>query len=229
MWPRYVEALFKRKFMILGSAAGVAATSLAGDDCVAQTIRIGSQTDDPSGRESVALDPTATTSQTLMLQKTQEEEVNSALDLLRSRRIAERTVDKLGAENINRRCPSQQADPSSSTRCPSLCNPWLLCPQDDFHHLLYATGIKEDLSERELAIMELTKHLEITAERRSAVVSIEAFSKTPEMAQAIAQTVGEEFISEYLEVTHNAGSYAFFSGQAQEANETRSDAGRHQE
>lgn len=29
------------------------------------------------GRESVVLDPTATTSQTLMLQKTQEEEVNA--------------------------------------------------------------------------------------------------------------------------------------------------------
>lgn len=36
------------------------------------------------------------------------------------------------------------------------------------------------------------------------------------------QTVSEEFISEYLEVTHNSGSYEFFSGQAQAANQSRS-------
>ena len=35
--------------------------------------------------------------------------------------------------------------------------------------------------------------------------------------------MGEEFISEYLEVTHNSGSYAFFTSQAQAANDSRSE------
>lgn len=220
-WPRYVEALFIRKFLILGAL--LASLLLAWVAMIVWPKQYESEAKlmIRVGRESVALDPTATTSQTIMLQKTQEEEVNSALDLLRSRRIAERTVEKLGAENINAGVlPSNQ---------PAQLDPLdrLLQPVTDFVGktllpLLYAVGIKEELTERELAIMELTKHLVVTAERRSAVISIEAFSKTPAMAQAIAQTVGEEFINEYLEVTHNAGSYAFFSGQAQEANETRS-------
>ena len=48
------------------------------------------------GRETVSLDPTATTSQTLLLQKTQEEEVNAALEILSSRRLAELVVGKIG-------------------------------------------------------------------------------------------------------------------------------------
>ena len=50
------------------------------------------------GRESVSLDPTATTGATLMLQKTQEEEVISALEVLNSRHVAETIVDKLGVD-----------------------------------------------------------------------------------------------------------------------------------
>ena len=221
MWPRYVEALFKRKFMIL--AALLSSLLLAWLAMIVWPKQYQSEAKlmIRVGRESVALDPSATTSQTLMLQKTQEEEVNSALDLLRSRRIAERTVDKLGSENIVAGIlPSEHPRPLDPLA--KLLQPISHLVTQTLPPILVATGIKEDLSQRELAVMELTKHLVITAERRSAVVSIEAFSKTPEMAQAIAQTVGEEFISEYLEVTHNSGSYAFFSGQAQEASETRS-------
>src|SRR5215211_3487959 len=42
------------------------------------------------GRESVTLDPTATTGQTIMLQKTQVDEVNSALQMLVSRDVFQR-------------------------------------------------------------------------------------------------------------------------------------------
>ncbi|MEO8268894.1 MAG: hypothetical protein ABI557_04180, partial [Aureliella sp.] len=79
MWPRYVETLFKRKFMIFGvllSSLFLAWLAMMVwpkqyESEAKLMIRV--------GRESVALDPSATTSQTLMLQKTQEEEVNSAL------------------------------------------------------------------------------------------------------------------------------------------------------
>ena len=52
------------------------------------------------GRESVSLDPTATTSPTLTLHKTLEEEVITALEVLNSRQVAETVVDKLGAKAI---------------------------------------------------------------------------------------------------------------------------------
>ena len=101
MWPRYIEALFKRKVMILGALLGSLLLAWLALIVWPKQYQSEAKLMIRVGRESVALDPSATTSQTLMLQKTQEEEVNSALDLLRSRRIAELTVDKFGAQNIN--------------------------------------------------------------------------------------------------------------------------------
>lgn len=223
MWPRYVEAIFRRKFMICGALLASLLVAWLALILLPKQYESEAKLMIRVGRESVALDPSATTSQTLMLQKTQEEEVNSALDLLRSRRIAERTVDKLGAENINAgELPNADVEPQQLDPLSKFLQPASSFAKQSLTSLLYATGIKQELSQRELAVMELTKRLEINAERRSAVVSIQAFSRTPQMAQAIAQTVSEEFISEYLEVTHNAGSYAFFTAQAQEANEIRS-------
>ena len=52
------------------------------------------------GRESVMLDPTATTGQTISVYESREVEINSVLDLLSSRSIFERVVDDLGPHTI---------------------------------------------------------------------------------------------------------------------------------
>ncbi len=222
LWPRYVEALFKRKFFILAAIASSILLAWLAMLVWPKKFESEAKLMIRVGRESVALDPTATTSQTLMLQKTQEEEVNSALDLLRSRRVAERTVDKLGADRIIEGVVTDENEDRGNTISQYL-NSLQKSARQSLMPVLFASGIKDDLSPKELAILNLLKTLEIKAERRSAVVSIHAYSRSPEMAQAIAQTVSEEFISEYLEVTHNSGSYEFFSGQAEAANESRSD------
>ncbi len=222
LWPRYVEALFKHKFFIVAAIIGSLLAAWLTMVVWPKKFESEAKLMVRVGRESVALDPTATTSQTLMLQKTQEEEVNSALDLLRSRRIAQRTVDRIGASNINAGfLPSESV--ASEGSLTQRFKAFTQSTMQKLSPILFATGIKDNLSEEELAILDLMRTLQIKAERRSAVVAIHAYSKSPEMAQAIAQTVSEEFISEYLEVTHNSGSYEFFTGQAQAANESRSD------
>jgi len=66
------------------------------------------------GRESVALDPTATTGQTIMLQKTQVDEVNSALQVLVSRDVYQRAVERVGAERILQDSPVAKAGTNAS-------------------------------------------------------------------------------------------------------------------
>src|SRR5690349_24875805 len=70
------------------------------------------------GRESVALDPTATTGQTIMLQKTQVDEVNSALQVLASREVYQRVVDRIGAERILDDAPPAGAKPTANESSP---------------------------------------------------------------------------------------------------------------
>src|SRR6476661_8344378 len=53
------------------------------------------------GRESVGLDPTATTGQTLAVQQAdRKDEVKSAIEILDSRGIIGQAVDKLGADVV---------------------------------------------------------------------------------------------------------------------------------
>ena len=52
------------------------------------------------GRESVTLDPTATTGHIISIGQSRQAEINSELEILKSREIAEKVVDAIGLEAI---------------------------------------------------------------------------------------------------------------------------------
>jgi len=52
------------------------------------------------GRETVSLDPTATTGSTISVLDTRDNEINSIRDMLYSRGIAEQVVDRIGPEVV---------------------------------------------------------------------------------------------------------------------------------
>lgn len=167
------------------------------------------------GRESVALDPSATTGQTMVLQRTQEEDINSALQILQSRRVLELVVDELGADAImDGTLPSSGPPASESTlkRVRSIVRNML-------DSVVAVTGLRDDLSGRELAVMELVGAVSFEAPKKSSVVTVEATSKTPEMAQAIAESVVKNFQSLHRESTRTHGSLEFFSAQTELATE----------
>ena len=179
------------------------------------------------GRETIALDPTVTTSQTLLMQKTQEEEVNSALEILSSRQLAELVVGKLGVESIiNGSVPSGSV-PSTETAessDKSSISQWLSKQVSNVVDLAYtATGIRDKVSDQELAVQKLQKTIAIYAPKKSTVLTIRADSKSPEMAQAIARTLTDAFLEEHVKVSATVGSLSFFEEQAKEAEHKLSD------
>lgn len=170
------------------------------------------------GRESVSLDPTATTSQTLMLQKTQEEEINSALELLNSRSVASSVVEKLGATAVLDGVLPEEGSGSVSWISSTIQSLKGFASDASFS-LLYTAGIKDDISDRELAIREVMGDVSIFAPKKSNVITIHAESKTPEMAQAIVQQVTDAFRSKHLKTSQTVGSKQFFADQSEEAQE----------
>lgn len=52
------------------------------------------------GRESVRLDPTATTGQTIHISQSRESELNSELEILKSRELVEKIIDVIGVERL---------------------------------------------------------------------------------------------------------------------------------
>ncbi len=156
------------------------------------------------GRESVALDPTVTTSQTLVLQKYQEEEINSALDLLSSRSLAEQVVDRLAARPVATERKRGLIEKASAQLSRGLG--WVLLK----------ARVRDRISDREQAVIELRRALSVFAPKKSTVITIQATAKTPQRAQAIGQCLTDAFLAEHLRISSTKGSRAFFDDQVAE-------------
>lgn len=220
----YLEIPFKYKRLILFcSLLGLLAGWLA---IVAWPRTYGSEAKLKMsvGRESVGLDPTATTNSTLMLQKTQQEEIISALEVLGSRRIAEAVVDDLGAGTILSGVlpgePSQAATAGDTDRMlgkvTRAAKSAVAGTKSALGVVLSQLGIRSEISERELAVMRILSSIHIDSPTDSTIVNIGAQAKTPAMAQAIVQALTKAFMKEHLDGTFTAGSLDFFRTQTNE-------------
>jgi polysaccharide biosynthesis protein PslE len=141
------------------------------------------------GRQSVALDPTATTGQTLPVYESREVEINSVLDLLSSRVILERVVDELGARTI---LTGRELPPH-------------LGPDDPAAYRL----------QREQAIRRLEETIAFSHGRKSSVIDVTARAASPRLAQRILQSFLTAFDESYLEANRTSGSHEFFVQQAE--------------
>lgn len=176
------------------------------------------------GRESVALDPTATTSSTMTLQKTQQEEIVSALEVLGSRHVAEAVVDELGVGPIlsgvlpgDSSPGTVDAEPDGMlARFTDLAETAMDRAKGALNAVLSRTGIRSNISDHELAVMTIVSSLHIDSPVDSTIINIEARAETPQMAQAISKKVTEVFLNEHLDATLTDGSLDFFQAQTRD-------------
>src|SRR5689334_7082727 len=70
------------------------------------------------GKESVSLDPTATMHETISVNESRESEINSELEILRSRALLEDVVTQLGADEILSDGPAGEASWTDSLMIP---------------------------------------------------------------------------------------------------------------
>jgi len=149
------------------------------------------------GRESVALDPTATTGPTVSVYEPREIEINSIIEVLRSRAIAEKVVEKLTPERI-------LGDAKQETLLASVSLPAGISPSK-------AVPSQEQLTSD--AIDEVDDSLDVYAPKRSTVISLAYEADSPELAQLVVDTVIEVYLAEHARIHRTAGSYDFFDEQ----------------
>lgn len=172
------------------------------------------------GRESVGLDPSSTTTQTLLMQKTMEEDVNSALEILGSRDIAQRVVAELGAENIlNGYLPTSGQGPVRASIREQAGN-FLKMLSDYAYLAIERSGLRDLISDNERAIVRLEDSVSVFAPKKSSTMIVTARSKSPQMAQAIAQSYTQQFLQRHVDVSTTEGSKQFFVDQAKNAEDS---------
>ncbi len=156
------------------------------------------------GRESIGLDPSATTGQTLNLQQSnRDNEVKSAIDVLQSRSVIEKVVDRLGPEYILRGKEAGEADSSAVME-------WI---QDAIGAAVKLVKSIDPVSKHEEATIRIEKKMQVTAERNSTVLVVTYQSKSPKAAQKVVDTILSVYEEEHQRIHRNKASGDFFSEQ----------------
>ncbi len=158
------------------------------------------------GRETVALDPTATTGTIVGVKISRDAEINSVLEILRSRTIVEKVVDTLGADKI-------LATANDPTLLGALRQQVSHTRQHIKAMLQAFAGSTPTSDLRETAISYLTSNLSVRAPVSSPVIAISCRAQSPELAQQIVATVIDVHAQEHLRLNRTSGSAEFFQDQ----------------
>lgn len=156
------------------------------------------------GHESVGIDPTATTGQTIsLMQSGRDEEVKSAIEVLGSRGVMSKVVDELGTEYVLRGGPESEKTPNPITAAIK-------------QSLSAAVDVLKDIdpvSDHEQAVIEIEEGLRIEAVRSSTVLKLTYDAKSAEGAKAVLDALVEVYQREHLRIHRNADSGEFFADQ----------------
>ncbi len=156
------------------------------------------------GRESVNLDPTATTGDTISLQANDRvPEIKTAVDLLQSRGLIEKVVERLSAEVVLGR-----SGPGVAKR-----NAVADAVRGAIGEVVSLVKSLDPISDNEEAAILIERHLWVEAERKSTVIAVRFDAETPQLAQLVAGTLIEVYREEHMRLHHTSGSKEFFAEQ----------------
>lgn len=162
------------------------------------------------GRESVGLDPTATTGgQTISLNYSRESEIQSVQNLLESRVIVEHVVDKLG--------PACVLEEDLREGMAAKAALWL-------RNWLPKREASDAAMERERAVRAICDELQIVNPPKSHVFSVTYNAGSAKRAQQVLQAFLDACLEQYVRIHRNPSSRAFFVEQSQRLSEQVKDA-----
>ncbi len=164
-------------------------------------------------RDYAALDPT-TMGQTISIQESRESEITSIVDLLSSRGLAERVVDKIGVEVVLKKHSWIELQTESLLNIASRFVEGLSGAGDsgDSGDELSAKDIAK-LKRREVAIKELANGLNIKATKKATNISIGYRASSPELAQQVVSEVIDSYRELQTQAHQSHGTFEFFDKQ----------------
>ncbi|REK18892.1 MAG: hypothetical protein DWQ37_03550 [Planctomycetota bacterium] len=152
------------------------------------------------GKESVSLDPTATMNEVVGINESRESEINSELEILRSRALLEDVVQQLGAKFV-----LTDGDGGEG-------GSWLQSVTAPAKAV--KTWLHGDISEDEKAITKLEKTITVSSPRKSSILLVKSKAKNPKKAQEILQAFLNAYQVHHGHANRIAGSHQFFVNQA---------------
>ena len=201
-----VEIFFRHKYKFIVPPAIILLLTLGVILFAPRTYRSESRLFLQIGRESLAIDPAATTGpSTSMIQSNREEEVKSALQVIGSRGIISQVVERLG--------PDYVLNGGDGTGDGKKRNPIVASIQNGIGQVLGILKSIDPVSNRERAIISIERNFQVDAERNSMVLTASFDADSPKVAQEILSTLVDVYQAEHLRIHRNAESGAFLADQ----------------
>ena len=145
------------------------------------------------GRETVGLDPTATTNQVIAVQDARENEVNSVQQLILSRTVAEEVVDAIGVDAI------LESSPEGGI----------------LSRLNGLVPVTPD-NPRDAAILKFQKRLRVQSAERSSVITMTYQGASAELSSNVLAAVLASARKTHLRINRIDGSDVFFAEQCEQ-------------
>ncbi|MEX2175331.1 MAG: hypothetical protein WD872_13295 [Pirellulaceae bacterium] len=206
---QYVRRALARHWRLAGGVAGgILLATLVGAFLLPREYYSEARLFVRFGRENLYLDPTATATngQMISIYESRESEINSLLEVLKSRAILDRLVESLGPEYVlggrGEPRPANLGSPDAETASTLSKEP------------IRPTALHQQ------AAAALEKNLEIWAPRKSNIITVRCKARTAAAAQQITARLVSIYRDEYVRVHRTAGSYQFFADQTRLSNES---------
>jgi len=145
------------------------------------------------GRETVSLDPTATTGTIIPVAQSRETAIGTELEILKSREIAEKVVDSLGLEAFVASLGGQRK-------------------QGLLKRLVLATP----LSERDAVVLSVMKNLSVEIQKDSWIINLSYEAKEPKLTQQVLSKFIDCYLEKHIDVHRTPGSYQFFIQESEQ-------------
>lgn len=176
------------------------------------------------GRENATLDSITTmrTDPTVVVPASRENELNSAVDILNSRHMAEMVVETIGPEVVlgNQPVTSDSAEPA---KAPAGVG-FVVLAKRSIREVMIATGLSDRLEPREAAILAFSSGLAISRKRDSNVIDVAFNAETPKLAQAVVESLLEQFVQHHIKLNRSEGAFSFLNEQKEQLLESLTEA-----
>jgi uncharacterized protein involved in exopolysaccharide biosynthesis len=156
------------------------------------------------GRENATLDPTATFGQTpvVALPPTRENEINSVVEILRTRALLEEVVDRVGPAAL-----LGEGDPLPPSKQPFV-------PREERET---ASSSRTRTPQQEKALRLLSKQLGVEAVKKSNIVQVTYEGPSPEIAEDVIAALVDAYLERHAQFNRTPRVHQFLAEQAAQA------------
>lgn len=166
------------------------------------------------GRESVTLDPTATTGHTIQVSQSRQSEINSELEILKSREIVEKVVNSIGWEAFAKRPDERLSVEGSAREMIRRTRREIRSASRGSRSFLERLDLVDPIDEHKKAVLVVMKNLKVNVSRDSSIIIVSYEAQSPKLAQNVVAKVIDFYLEKHIAVHQTPGSHEFFLQQS---------------